>query len=228
MYRNVVSFSRKGKQIVWESTWDKNGNRINIESEITPYLMYEDHTCTDKTYMSMYGKPLKKLEFPTSYDRSEWIKSARGIPLFETLSPVNQYLLNKYSGKEREEAFTKNKFKVYFLDLEIQVDGCFPDADFAEYPINVISLIDSLTNNVHVWAYKSDISKYFSKEKILDITKKAKSEDTSIKKIIIHTFDNELNMLNNFLDFWANDPPDVVTRMEYKSIRYGLFNKSTI
>ncbi len=41
-YRNVCTYTKNGQQIVWESTWDSNGNRIELETPIDPYLYYED------------------------------------------------------------------------------------------------------------------------------------------------------------------------------------------
>jgi hypothetical protein len=100
MYRNVCTYTKAGNQIVWECTFDENGNRIETESIIKPYLYYEDVNFKKAKEKSMNNKPLRFLEFNSSFERSEWIKTSLNTPLYEKLSPEKQYLLNKYYGME--------------------------------------------------------------------------------------------------------------------------------
>ena len=125
---NVVTYTRAGVQYVWESTWDENGNRIQIETPVEPYLFYEDSNIKseDIKYKSMFGKPMHKLTFKTNWERNKWIETSKNIPLFEKLSPQRQYLLNKYFGLEQTDEFSKNQFRVFNIDIEVEIDRNIP------------------------------------------------------------------------------------------------------
>lgn len=217
MYRNVVSYTRSGVQYVWESTWDNNGNRIEIETPIEPYLYYEDTNIKKENVkaVSMFNKPLRKMTFKTNYERNEWIKTSKNIPLFEKLTPTKQYLLNKYFGLEQDEHFSQYPFRIFNIDIEVEIEGKFPDPLYADYPINVISLYDTLTNNVLVWIYNKDVNSKFTREHEKQITKELKEKyDININQIIYCCFEKEHLLLENFLNYWEHNYPDVLTRVE--------------
>ena len=214
MYRNLATYTKAGCTMVWESTWDEAGNRIEIETPVEPYLYYEDSNIKpeDVKYKSMFGKPMRKLSFQTNYERSKWIETSKNIPLFEKLSPTKQYLLNKYIGLEQTPEFTQYPFRIFNIDLEIEIDGKFPDPLYAEYPINVISIYDTLTSNVIVWLYNKNIDTIFTKEHEKTIEKEIKETyDKNINRIIYACFDKEFQMLEDFLTYWEHNYPDIIT-----------------
>ena len=211
MYRNVCTYTKSGQQYIWEATWNKNGDRVEIETPIEPYLYYEDSRFKEADHFSMYGKPVRFLSFKTSFDRNEWIKTSKNIPLFEKLTPEKQYLLNKYYGLERTPEFIKNKLRTYFFDIEVEINGVFPDPEFADYPLNVISIFDSLTNDMYVWAYNKKIDDYLTSDKMKEIQKEINKTYEATTKINFFIFDNEVEMLKHFLDWWECNYPDVVT-----------------
>jgi DNA polymerase elongation subunit (family B) len=214
MYRNLASFTRSGVQYIWEATWDDEGNRVEIETPIEPYLFYEDSNIkeSEAKYKSMFGRPLRKMTFQTNYERSKWIEGSKNIPLFEKLSPVKQYLLNKYYGLEQSENFTVHPFRIFNIDIEVEIDGKFPDPLYADYPINVISLYDTLTSNVIVWLYNKDIDAKFTKEHEETIAAEVKAQyDSNIKEVIFCCYNKEVQMLENFLTYWEHNYPDIIT-----------------
>jgi DNA polymerase elongation subunit (family B) len=214
MYRSLANYQKKDPisgeivQYIWEATWDEDGNRIEIETPIKPYLYYEDinSKSTDK---SMFGKPLRKMEFNTSWERSKWIETSKNVPLFEKLSPIKQYLLNKYIGMEQSTEFAKYPFRIFNLDIEIEIDNCFPDPQYADFPINVISIYDTLTSKVYVWAYNKKIDDLLLEEHFKEIQEDLKQYDNA--EVSILPFNNEHKMLEDFLNFWEYNCPDVIT-----------------
>lgn len=151
------------------------------------------------------------MKFKNSFERSEWIKSSKNIPLFEKFTPEKQYLLDKYCGLERSSEFVKNKLKVFFFDIEVEVNGSFPQPEYADFPINVISIFDSLSNDMYVWAYKSDIHDILNDERIKKIQEEINNEYEAETKVNIFCFDKEYDLLKNFLDWWEYNYPDILT-----------------
>lgn len=166
--------------------------------------------------ISMFGKPLRKLKFANTFDRKNWIDNSKNTPLFEKLPPCKQYLLDKYYGQEQTAEFTKYPFRIFNIDIEIEIDGKFPDPVYADYPINVISLYDTLTSNVIVWLYHKNIDDVFAIEHEKEIQSEIKNKyDQNINRIIFCPFNNERKMLDDFITYWEHNYPDVITRMEY-------------
>ena len=214
MYRNLATYSRAGVQYVWESTWDNDGNRIEIETPIEPYLYYEDTNIKpeDVKYKSMFGRPLRKMVFKNNYERKKWIETSKNVPLFEKLSPTRQYLLEKYLGLEQTTEFSANPFRVFNIDIEVEIDGIFPDPLYADYPINVISLYDTLNNDVIVWIYNKDVDDKFTKENEIEIAKEVKAKyDNQINDVIFCCFNKEYQLLEDFITYWEHNCPDIIT-----------------
>lgn len=211
MYRNLATYTKSGKQVVWIATWDSDGRRIEEEHEIKPYLYYEDSNCKDPAGTSMNGKPLRKMEFETSFDRSEWIKTSKNIPLYEKLNPERQYLLDEFCGQERSHEFMQFPFRTFFFDIEVEIDGCFPEPAFADYPINVISIYDTLSKTIYVWTYKKDINRALTDKHIEKIREEVNSEYEKDVKIQIFRFDKEFQLLDDFLKWWQKNYPDIVS-----------------
>ena len=210
-YRNVCSYTKQGRTIVWESTWDKNGERIEIENTIEPYLYYEDINFKDSKDKSIYGKPLRFLKFQNTYERNEWIKSSKNIPLFEKFTPEKQYLLDKYYGMEQTHDFVKNDLKVYFFDIEVEISNKFPDPEFADYPINVLSIFDSISKNMFVWTYNKNVEKLLTDDQIKNIQNEIKKDYEENTFVNIFKFDDEAKMLKDFLNWWEMNIPDILT-----------------
>ena len=74
MYRNVCTYTKSGQQYIWEATWNKNGDRVEIETPIEPYLYYEDSRFKEADHFSMYGKPVRFLSFKTSFMERKFLK----------------------------------------------------------------------------------------------------------------------------------------------------------
>jgi len=216
MYRALITRNVKDlldnqlHTTVIEWTWDENGNRIERETKVPMYLYYEDINNKNSKDRSLFDKGLTKLEFNTNWDRNKWIEAHKNIPLYEKQSPVKQYLLDTYFGQERKSDFQKFPFRIFALDIEVEIGNCFPEPANADYPINVISLYDTLDSQVHVWCYKSDIDETFSddkNQKIID----AVSEYDKTPKVNIYKFKRETDLLRHFLKYWENHYPDIVT-----------------
>ena len=107
--------------------------------------------------------------------------------------------------------------RVFYIDIEVEIKDVFPDPKLADYPINVISLYDSLTSIMHVWVYKSktktdlnDVYDLVPEKRQNEINKEIFKYKSNIK-IEYHLFDNEVKMLDDYINFWKNNYPDVIT-----------------
>ena len=210
MYRNLVTYGKGGLQYVWQATWDKNGKRVEKETTIDPYLYFEDKNA-DGTYKSIFNKPLTKKVFNSEWERREWIQKTPNIPLYEKLPVIRQYLLDKYYGIEDKPEFSQYPFRVFNIDIETEISDEFPDQFKTQYAINVISIYNTLENEEVVFCYKNDATKLMTPQRQKEIIDVVKKDYDATPKFVIHCYDEETPLLEDFLDYWIKYYPDVVT-----------------
>lgn len=219
MYANVWSRGEKSQNgtygtTVYLSTWDSDGNRI-VKSfqNYKPHLYYEapeglEHLATAT---SMYGKPLIKKEFITQTQRKKWCEEHPTIPTYENLSIAKQFLLNRFHGHERDDDFAKFPLKIFTIDIEIAVNSrnTFPEASDAAFPINLITLHDSSDGMYHVWYMPPNSGQQIE----MPYIEKGLNDDEPIDmaKRDYRRFESEKKMLADFMYFFAENRPDVLT-----------------
>lgn len=99
-------------------TWDGDGNRVKYELPFEPYLYIEDPR-GEKT--SIFGTKVKKRSFKTSYDRSQYVKSAGTKRFFENLSSTQQFLIDNYWLDNEKPEFTQHPLRISYFDIECNV-----------------------------------------------------------------------------------------------------------
>ena len=156
-YRNVTYHPRE--QLMRLYTWDENGKRITVDHTYQPYLYTEVQSSAQGTATSLFKTPLKKLTFPTQYDRSKFIKENNITRVFENLPQIQQFLINRFWQDNESLDFSKFPIKMLLLDIETYSPDGFPDIATANHTINVITVYDSISKEYHTWGLKPYTSK---------------------------------------------------------------------
>ncbi len=188
MFRNV-NYSGKNKEINF-FTWDEQGNRIHEVIPFKPYLYIRSNNSTTDG-ISIYNERLKKMSFDSRKDREAFAEKFKDV--YYNISPEQQFLIQKFAGENKKDSFSKHPLKIFYLDIEVYSPNEFPDPHKADWPINLITIFDSLSKIYHTFATKP----YYG--------------DLTSQDVIYHQFENEFEMLRGFLRFWRKDFPDVVT-----------------
>lgn len=163
MYRNISYNSKERCMNLF--TWTEDGKRIMTEVSYRPYLYVETNGGSDAT--SIFNTRLKKKIFNTQFDRSKYLKESGNTRVFENLNIYQQFLVDMFHKEYEKTEFSKHPLKVCFLDIEVySKENGFPHADEANFPINVITIYDSLEQKFFTWGMKAyspkeDDVKYF-------------------------------------------------------------------
>lgn len=187
-YRNVFYDSRKEVMHLW--TWDESGNRVTLSTSFEPYIYIESTNGTDA--VSIFNTPLKKLKFRNQFERSKFLNETTIKRIFHNLNCEQQFLLDTFKDKAGKEDFSKNKLKIFYLDIETYGKNGFSTPEEASDPINLITIYDSLSEKYYTWGLKKE----FVPKGDNEIYFKCKNEESLLRK---------------FLDFWKSDYPDCVT-----------------
>lgn len=188
MYRNVYYDARK--KCVKLFTWNDSGERVVVEEPFHPYLYIESNTAKDA--VSIYNTPLKKIEFPSQFDRRKYVADTGLRRIFYNIKAEQQYLLDKFSGMQNSPEYSQYPLKIYHLDIETYSPDSFPIPTEASHPINLITVYSSIENHYYTFGLEKS---YIPKE----------SNQTYIECF------SETNMLKRFLKFWEEDSPDVMS-----------------
>jgi len=184
-YRNVFYNNRLNCIQLWH--WNDAGERIESVISAEPYLYIESNTHKDA--LSIFRTDLKKIKFKNNFERNKFVNETPIKRIYQNLPIEQQFLLDYY----REEIESTNKLKIFYLDIETySADGKFPTPEEASDPINVITLYDTLSEKFITWGLKKNYTKSSGKNDYIKC-------------------DNEEELLENFIKYWASDYPDVVT-----------------
>lgn len=192
MYRNVHYYVTQNQGFIKEFTWNEKGERISIDSLINAKMYYEDDR---GKFTSLFKTNLSLKEFPTSFERNNWQKNHPTIRPFGSWQPEKQYLLEKYKDDFEKQSFSQFPLRTLFIDIEAVGNDGFPEPEDAKYPINAITVYDTLTEKYHTWAF-DEINQDLSR-----------LSDRSI----IHFFKKEDLMILDFLQWFEHNCPDIIS-----------------
>jgi DNA polymerase elongation subunit (family B) len=185
-YRNIAYDNNNCCIHLW--TWDETGQRIKLETSYEPSLYVESSTATDA--VSIYNTNLKKISFKNNYYRSKYVNETPIKRIFQNLSVEQDFLLNTYRDDLKTSDFGKHPLKIFFWDIETYSPNSFPEPSKASDPINLITIYDSLSKKYYSWGLKE----YSSKD----------------DNVIYTHCKSEYYIIEKFLSFWEQDPPDVM------------------
>lgn len=237
-YRNIAYDPQRREVRVW--TWDDSGRRTSYTSPYRPYLYLEDNNSNDG--ISIYGTKLRKKTFNSQYERYKFIKDSGLKRLFENLPPQQQFLIDEFWQFNETADFSKFKLRTCFIDIEAVSKDEFPDAEKADYPINVITIYDTLRNHKYVWGVGGFDSSKFSANELTYINCKTERE---LLECIIKFFEEDYPDIISGWNFHGFDLPYIINRINnvlgenevsrlspigrvYNRTMMGSFGKSSI
>ncbi len=186
-YRTVWYDSRKKVVHLW--TWDDSGKRIEKVEPFNPYLFVETTSSSDA--VSIFGTNLKKISFPSQFERRRYVKDCGIKRLFGNIKAEQQFLLETYLGLNETLIFSEQPLRVFYIDAEVYSPHEFPSPEHARHPINLLTVYDSLDKKYYTFGLKP----YTPKR----------------NDVVYHFCKSEHELLEKFLALWTRDYPDCVT-----------------
>jgi len=171
----------------------RDGKRFTSRHDFKPTLYVK----TDKhsKYKSMFGETLAPVKFETNKEASEFVdryKEVSNFPIFGQTQWGYQYITEKYPG---EIAWDPKHIDIYSIDIETTAENGFPDVN---NPIEKVLLITLQNNNT-------------KKITTFGLGNFTPGEATKDYNIDYRPCSDERILLQNFLDWWNANTPDVIT-----------------
>jgi DNA polymerase elongation subunit (family B) len=168
----------------------ENGNHFMIREKFAPTLFVPSNKKTN--YKTLNGEYVEKIHPGFVRDCREFIKKYDGVEGFKIYGNeryIYQYISENYS--EDEIKFDISKIKLMTLDIEVASENGFPDVENAAEEVLLITLQDYTTKEIITWGMGP-----FKHNR---------------NKVTYRQFNNEYDLLNDFIHWWMDNTPEVVT-----------------
>ena len=167
-----------------------NGKRYEHRDEFFPTLFVKSKK--DSKYRTLSGESVEPIKPGSVRDCREFYKKydeVDGFSIYGNDRYIYQYISEKYP--EDEIKFDISQIKLVTLDIETTAERGFPDVESASEEILAITIQDYTTKQIITWGVKPFINKQ--------------------KNVTYRHCSTEHQLLSDFISYWMQDVPDVVT-----------------
>ena len=168
----------------------EDGRRVQFREEFFPTLYVKSNK--ESKWKTLEGENVEPIQPGTVNDCRDFYKKYDGVEGFEIYGNekyLYQYISEKYP--EDEIKWDIKKIKLITIDIEVKSEDGFPSPDSCSEEMLTISIQDYATKNIITWGRKP--------------------YTPTQNNVTYHHYESEIDMLNAFLTWWANDPPEVIT-----------------
>jgi DNA polymerase elongation subunit (family B) len=181
--------------------YDENGKKLYETIRFKPRLFVESKSeANSNGWKNLEGTPVEPVRFESMSEARAFIKQYDGISGFKIYGNdrwIPAFIQSQFPDKIN---YVKRFIDIAFFDIEVDCDseGAYSEPRMATNPILTISYKSSKSDKYLVWGLKE----YDSSHSRLTHLKKEYRE-----------FENERDMLQDFVDFWSDpdNTPDVVS-----------------
>ena len=167
-----------------------NGKRYEHRDEFYPTLFVRSKK--ESKYKTLNGESVEPIKPGQVRDCREFFKKydeVDGFPIYGNDRYIYQYISEKYP--EDEIKFDISQIKLVTLDIETTAEKGFPDVESASEEILAITIQDYTTKQITTWGVKPFVNKQ--------------------KNVTYRYCSTEQQLLSDFINYWMQDVPDVVT-----------------
>lgn len=173
----------------------EDGRRFNRKVDFQPTIWTEGRVkeATDK-WQTLDGRTVFAIQPGSIYDVKEYLETysdVHGIKLYESPGHAYQWIAENYSD---EIIWYPQDIQVFTIDIETTTEDGFPDPKTAGEQIILLTIKDTRHSKVITWG----VSSYGEFNNPYDYVE-------------YRPFSTEQNLLKDFMVWWQQNYPDVVT-----------------
>ena len=191
-YTNIRQYGSNILYIGYE-----NGERVQRKLSFSPTLYtYDANSTSQSDHTSIEGKILQPIKFESIQDAKDFIKSYNDVSGFDIfgIDKFNyEYIAKNFVG---DILYDILKIRTFYLDIEVFSGNGFPNTEEAKEKITAITIYDTKTKKFIVWGEENSPGGKYTPH---------------LSNVEFKSFDNEIDMLNDFVAFWSTNYPDIVT-----------------
>lgn len=166
----------------------EDGQPVQFRAHFSPTLYVLSKNTEE--YKTLDGRNVSPIDFTNTRSAREFIKQYDGVEGFEIHGYdrfVYQYIRREFPG---EVDYDISQMKIYAMDIEVQCENGFPNVEEAAEEMLSITIKDMVTKQYYCWCTR---------------------EFEAPKGVKAEFFWTEHEMLSNFLKWWGENTPDILT-----------------
>ncbi len=164
----------------------EGGERVQSRTEFSPTLFITSNK--KEKYKTLTGRDVKPIKFENAREAREFAAKYEGVEGVE-VHGYDRFLYQFISENFPEEvSYDMTKMNILTIDIEVECENGFPDTDAAAERMLCITVRDMNTKKFTVWGIREFESEHEH-----------------------YIFDTENEMLTHFINWWAQNTPDIIT-----------------
>ena len=166
----------------------ENGQPVQSRAHFSPTLFVPSNK--KEKYRTLNGEYVKPIKFDSAKEAREFIQQYEDVEGFK-VHGYERYVY-QFISKEfpNEVNYDISQMKIFALDIEVQCENGFPNVEEAAEEMLSITIKDMVTKQYYCWATR---------------------EFEAPKGVETNIFWTEHEMLNHFINWWAQNTPDILT-----------------
>ena len=166
----------------------ENGQPVQSRAHFSPTLFVPSNK--KEKHRTLNGEYVKPIKFDSAKEAREFIQQYEGVEGFK-VHGYERYVY-QFISKEfpNEVNYDISQMKIFALDIEVQCENGFPNVEEAAEEMLSITIKDMVTKQYYCWATR---------------------EFEAPKGVETNIFWTEHEMLNHFINWWAQNTPDILT-----------------
>ena len=173
----------------------EDGERVQYQEVFSPVLYAQSNNKTE--FKTLDGRYAQEIQFSSVKDAREFIEKYKGVENFKIYGNdrfLYQYISSKFP--EEEIQYDTSQLKIYTIDIETSSENGFPNIADTSEEILCLTVKDFTTKKLIVWG--------------------TREYENSRDDVEYRVFWKEDEMLKNFLAWWAENTPDILTGWNVK------------
>ena len=186
MSRFYTNVQLAGNMILYRGY--ENGQQVQSRAHFSPTLYVPSNK--KEKYRTLDGEYVKPVKFESAREAREFIGTYEGVEGFKVHGYerfVYQFISQEFPD---EVDYNISQMKIYALDIEVQCENGFPNVEEAAEEMLSITIKDMVTKQYYCWATR---------------------EFQPPEGVETNIFWTEHEMLNHFINWWAQNTPDILT-----------------
>jgi len=168
----------------------ENGKHVMFKEEYSPTLFVPSKK--QSKYKTLEGENVEPIQPGSVRDCRDFYskyEDVEGFRIYGNDRYIYQYISDKYP--EEEIKFDISKIRLATIDIEVASENGFPDTESAAEEILLITIQDYATKTIRTWG----LGKF----------------QHNNPKLNYRAFSTEYDLLNDFIHWWMDNAPDVIT-----------------
>lgn len=159
-------------------------------------------------YKDIYGNYCVPKRFDNIFEARNWSRMTKNSG--EEVLGMDNFILSYLSDAYPDDIeYDINKIRVAIFDIEVTTDGPFPEVNEAEYPIDAISIYDTLDNKIYVYDLIEDVEHGIKPVRPWRPDRNDLSDEV-LAKVVYRTFTNSDDLLLAFIDYLRMNQPSIL------------------